>query len=408
MGLAASTLVVGAVLGATWVDQPSVTVLSGVATDAATSPPTPLRPPEAESRVIGDVSGVEVTVTPSTGLGDGDLVRVDIEELGNLPGAVLGQCTGDVTAESAVQACDFGAVVNPTSGESYQVKARGEQSVSVSRTIRIALGSSEDNTARPFDCATEPAGCVLVVAPFELPVRAVLVPLTFTPDGSPPGPATISVNPALDLRDGQEVAVEAEGLPPNSPFVITMCQTTGGIRCDGLERGPTAWSDSRGVLSATLTVRAALYDVDGRVDCTIGRCEVVVGSNRGPDRSPRAAISFAPDVVAPTPRLELEPAGPYVDAEVVTVRGTGFPPEIDVGARIAQCPADKDTAVENLCGYSHVEPLVVDPDGRFTMSMKLYDGLTPTGTCRGEPGCVLGWVLPMGTTIAKVRLDFGP
>ncbi len=142
--------------------------------DASTTTTTPANEDEAV-RMLGDVTGVTVNVTPSTGLRDGDLVEVTIDGLEKLPGAILGMCTGDVTEDDPLASCDLAAVQKPATEEFQQVAATARQQVSVSRFIHTAW-DGDPNESRPYDCATEPAGCVLVVAPFELPARGVLVP----------------------------------------------------------------------------------------------------------------------------------------------------------------------------------------------------------------------------------------
>ncbi len=59
---------------------------SQVTVDADAS--TTTAPPNADEtvRTLGDVTGVTVEVTPSTGLRDGDLVEVTIDGLEKLPG----------------------------------------------------------------------------------------------------------------------------------------------------------------------------------------------------------------------------------------------------------------------------------------------------------------------------------
>ncbi len=69
-------------------------------------------------------------------------------------------------------------------GESQQVAATERQQVSVARLLHTSWGG-DPNQRQPYDCATEPAGCVLIVAPFELPARGVLIPLEFDDIPSP-------------------------------------------------------------------------------------------------------------------------------------------------------------------------------------------------------------------------------
>ena len=93
--------------------------------------------------------------------------------------------------------------------------------------------------------------------------------------------------------------------------------------------------------------------------------------------------------------LTLEPPGPYVDRQEVTVHGRDFPPGIDLTDNIGQCPADKDTAVEERCGYGFPPgaPIIVDEDGEFTITVPVFESLDSSfpqagiGTLRTLAGC---------------------
>lgn len=205
--------------------------------------------------------------------------------------------------------------------------------------------------ARPYDCAQEPAGCVLAVGPYLLPPRAVLIPLAFqdVPAASPTG----SISPAVDLQDGQEVTLTAEGLRPNATFNLQLCEAAPRRNCSGLD-GSTAITDGAGALSTTVTVHVAIYGDDGLTDCGTAACNVVLSSLHG-EPAVEVPMRFADGVIAPVPRLTIDPPGPYTDGQVVEVRGSGFPPGYDLSGNLGQCPADKDTAVEERCGYALAE-----------------------------------------------------
>ena len=114
-------------------------------------------------------------------------------------------------------------------------------------------------------------------------------------------------------------------------------------------------------------------------------------------------VDFAGGTVAPTPRIELDPPGPYVDGQEITVWGTGFPPGRDVSGEIAQCPAGLDTRFEERCTYD-LDPVVVGDDGTFTTSRSVSAALLFTGSC-ADTGCVIGWVIPKGATVAPVPIE---
>jgi len=361
----------------------------------------------SSNRTLGGVAGVGVAVSPSHDLLDGQLVEVHISGLERLPAASVVMCAGDLTDATAASSCDFEAVANPATGESVQVVATAQMQVSVARTLRIARGSTETASTVSYDCATEPAGCVLAVGPLALPARAVLVPLTF--QDVPVAQPAVSLIPATGLRAGQQATLIVKGLRPLATYKVTQCRLEGEGGCDVLSEGSVT-ADGEGRVSSTVAAWASIYRYDGRVDCTAEPCAVTL-TTAGGEAVVGTPLQFAPDVVAPVPSLTIDPTGPYRRDQLVTVRGSGFRPGHDMVGEIGQCPADKDTATEERCTYdlyTSVGSVVVDANGRFTTTVRLTETLVFTGSCRGAPGCVLGWVIPHGTTLAKVPLTFAP
>ncbi len=376
------------------IEEPTAEVRSGPGQRPSTTA-GPSTPSSGQQRVLGEVAGVSVTVSPSTNLRDGDLVEVRIDGIELLPGpdSILLLCRGDVTVESAPSACDTSAVKRdgtpPAPAESLST-------VSLNRVIRVGPD--------PYDCATEPPGCVLAVGRYDLPVRAVLVPISFAKAPLPTPEATIE--PSAGLADRQRVTLTAESLRPNSRFAIALCPLDNTVSCDELAMSRPI-SDADGSIRAEVTVRAAIYTYQGRIDCTVERCAVVLRDDSLRNHA-QVPYTLAPGVVAPAPELSIDPAGPYVDGQTVTVRGTGFPPGFDIARWIGQCPNDKDTALEERCTYGHLlsGSVVVDAEGRFSMEYRLSASLVLTGSCIDGPGCHIGWVLPHGPTAAKAFLEF--
>ena len=167
---------VGVILS--WRDEPD---------DLVTGPGPTTAEPSPAQRTLGGVDGVTVTVEPRTGLRDGELVHVRIDGLSALPGASVVQCAGDVTDDTALESCDLGVVEATDGPPGVGFEAMAEQTVAVARTIHIIRGSPDPNVPRAYDCATEPAGCVLAVGPLTLPARAVLVDLDFVDGPVPTG-----------------------------------------------------------------------------------------------------------------------------------------------------------------------------------------------------------------------------
>lgn len=394
-------LILGAVAVRTLQEEPEEQLVSGPSTSTAS---TTFHGGSTPVQALGDVRGVEVTVSPQTDLVDGALLSVRITGLEELPGAQILQCAGDVTAENAVSSCTANSVQRPDAESVTPVIAAERQVVSVARTIHITRGSDDGNEPLPFDCAVEDAGCVLAIGPYELPARAVLVPIVFRDE--PRRTPVVELTPSSGLIDGQDVSLTAADLRPNTQLGIRLCQSEDFI-CDELHY-PSATTDDRGSLRTTVTVRTAIYGYGGRVNCAATPCAVVIADADG-ERIAQTPFAFAPGAVAPVPQLRIEPPGPHVDRQIVTVHGTGFPPGFDLASHLGICPADKDTAQEERCGYpSAIEPVIVDDAGNFTTSLQLYDTLTFTGSCAAAPGCLLAWVLVKGPIAASVSLEFIP
>jgi hypothetical protein len=380
--------------------------------DRVTTGPGPSPEPRTSpNRVIGDVDGVHVEVSPRTDLLDGDLVDVRVDGLENLGGAAIVQCAGDVTGDDASTSCDLsGSAVQPAgddggpSSATQVPRAAERQTVSITRTIHITQGSEDPSSPRPYDCATEEAGCVLVVGPLELPVRAVAVPLTFR--DVPREALTAEIAPDTDLQDGDEVTLMAEGLRPNGSFLVQICEPAPGENCDEYAAS-TATTDADGVLRATVPTRAAIYGWRGRTDCTVVQCAVVVRLIAG-ERLVEVPLVFDEDVTAPEPALELHPGGPYSDGQEVIVVGSGFPAGVTLSGDLRQCPANLEPGNEGLCILSGETggEVLVGSDGGFRATTRVWDTLPPIGhSCVTEPGCVFGWVTPHGPLIVSAPLD---
>lgn len=389
-----------AVVGASSVwalpDDPRDHVVAGAGDEPSGDPVGTLR----------EVEGVTVTVSPEGRIGDGDVVEVRIEGLDHLREAAILLCAGQVAVSDAGSACDPEAVRRTESDAGPPVAAvEGRQRVSLARVIRITGGSGDPNQIS-YDCAVEPAGCVLAVGPAELPARAVLVPLTFR-GGALPEPVA-SITPARDLTDGQEVTLVGHDLGPNRAYVVQLCQASPGQVCDELGDWPAAVSDDSGLLETVVEVHAAIYGWQGGIDCVAERCSVVI-SDRGV-RLVELPIAFDRGVVAPVPRLEIDPPGPYTEGQEVTIHGTGFRPGFDISPHLGQCPTHLDTAIEERCAYPFVleGPIIVGAAGTFTASFRPTASLPLTGSCIGEPGCVFAWVILHGPIGASAPLDMQP
>jgi hypothetical protein len=382
-------------------DQP---VQQSVETGPDTAP-APSTTAVARSTTFGEVDGLVLTASPTNGLHDGDLLFVRIEGLDQLTNPLLLMCAGDVTPATALDDCDLRSLERVDTGPAAGPHER--MTVSVRRELRLARGAADPNDLSgqpPYDCATEPAGCVLAIGEQANPRRAAILPLRFAPtDAQPTATPRVRVDPVAGLQDRQPVVVTATGLRPNTTYSIRQCDLLSDERCDELT-WPTARTDAGGDLRTEIRALTVLYGWKGRFDCTTAACQIAVVDDAGRTAG-SVPVSFASDAVAPIPVLSISPTGPYRDQQEVTVTGTGFPPGADLGGQIGQCPDGLDTAVEQRCGYSSIGSAIVADDGTLELRVRLTSSLLFTGPCH-KNGCHLGWVLNHGPTVAKVPLEF--
>jgi hypothetical protein len=401
VGLAVAALVVAGIVVAADDAEPAPVLVDAPAVESTSTTTTP-------TFLMGDVGDIAVEVSPRTGLADGDVVTLTVDGADGLPhDAIVLMCTGEVhDGASAIDGCASTAVTTPDGKVGPEV-AEGDQQVAVSRLLRVGSRGGGPGESGTYDCATEPAGCILVLGPYRLPPTAVAVPIEFA--DLPVVEPEVTFTPTAGLAAGQLVTVDARGLRPFAWYGVSQCVATEPGLAD-VQPWSCDWqtdvamtADADGAVQLTAPVHAAIYPPEGRVDCTVTTCALVVEQEDSLQTAGAAEITFAEGVVAPTPRMELDPPGPYVDGQEITVRGTGFPPGRDLGGEIGQCPADRDTRHEERCTYD-LDPVVVGEDGTFTLTRIVSASLVFTGSC-ADTGCVLGWVIPKGATVAPVPIE---
>lgn len=359
----------------------------------------PTTVPPAGQIAFGGATGVTITVMPADGLVEGQEVEVRVEGLERLPGAQLAMCRGDIGEAVGLADCDLGAL-------------GGQQAVNADQVVRVSASLVLAGREAPYDCATEPAGCVVAVGTIAPTVKGVAVPVTFLPGTAPaPGSGELSIGTTSGLEDRQIVTVSGRYLRPERHYAILQCASTqeDPSVCAGDAEG-TAWdvvTSSSGTFSTIFAVDSSVWSSwDGVVDCRVQQCRIQLFDEAGVPVTTSSRLSFLDGAAVDEPRLTLDPTGPYTDGQVVQVRGTGFKPGSHVGGRIGQCPAGLDTRREERCGYTDVGENLVAEDGTFTSTIVLRESLMLTGSCREGPGCLVGWVINHGPTVAEVPLTF--
>jgi LPXTG-motif cell wall-anchored protein len=270
----------------------------------------------------GAANGKSITATPSTGLVDGQTVR--IEGTGWQPYELLEifECAGDSIDEMR---CD------PRNGFQFDADGSGHVRFDFPVDARIYLGP-EGTTE--YDCRTEPAGCRIGVGLMLEHANSAFATLTFDPAAPLLPVVTATVDPATGLVDGQTVSVHAANLTDFEAGWIFQCRTGDGPRVCDHDRAVNLKPEPDGTLATELTVHAAFRAPLGdAADCLVapGACSVVVswGFAWVPDRIAEVPLTFAP-----VPTTTVPPATSPVTAAattttaVATLPRTGSSPEL--------------------------------------------------------------------------------
>jgi hypothetical protein len=194
---------------------------------------TPLPPPPT------------MTVTPSDGLADGQLVQV--HGAGFAPSAQLAvqQCPSDVSPV-------FGCYTNY--GRYVQADANGAFTTTVEsqRSLQVFGPQPQPTTV---DCAEAAGRCVITSFDYNDDLDSAQVPISFDPAKPPAPEPTASASPDSALLDGQTVNLSADGFPPGAGVVLVQCVkgSTDASQCDTGNLG-SASSDDKGHVEGSLVV----------------------------------------------------------------------------------------------------------------------------------------------------------
>lgn len=224
---------------------------------------------------------------------------------------------------------------------------------------------------------------------------------------APPAPAvgqvavaealSVTVSPATNLVDGDEVTVAGSGWTLGANLFVAVC-LTGTDHCGGFLEVLAA--DASGDFSVSGRVRATFSSPDGapRVDCRAESCSVLAVVDL--DNRATAPLSFDPSApLLPSPTISATPDFDLVDGQDVTVAGSGFLPGDEWWP--AQCPAtatDLSTCI--VFGFDHSG--VADEHGEFAVTVPVQARIaaSPPVDCR-----VTACVLVASALFTDVRVD---
>jgi hypothetical protein len=147
-----------------------------------------------------------LTVTPETGLLDGDVVA--LEGSGFTPSETVYFCQGISDTTPGPEDCG-----GPISSSSADEVGEFSSTYTVQRFI------TPSSVGATIDCAQPSANCAIGASDFLSPSPGVaFAPLSFTPQQ----PVSVTVTPGTGLHDGQVVLVEGSGFLPEQS--VQLCQ----------------------------------------------------------------------------------------------------------------------------------------------------------------------------------------
>jgi LPXTG-motif cell wall-anchored protein len=344
-------------------------------------PDAPLAPPPV------------MTVTPDALLADRQTVSVVVTGMVWSTRARVTQCA---TAAVDYRLCD-------TEVAAYAEVVGG--AVTVDLAVSAVLDTYEGGAV---DCR-EPGACIVVASSGfgRIAGKSATAPVTFDP-ATVVVPATLTVEPAADLVDGQTVTVTGAGFTPG--FVaLYQC---GPDPADGSCRWSGSGADvaADGTFSVTAQVQAILDTDAGQVDCRTSdpRCQMVATAGSPASlRAGRAELGFVPDgPVRPGPAVTVTPSTDLADPAVVTVTASGLSPHgfaavAVCAAGTSHCDPEADTYVD-VDPQGAAGPVTLGVAGTFTAG----DGTAVD--CRADPGCAVVVRDELGGRSGSAPLSFAP
>ncbi|HXQ58491.1 MAG TPA: neocarzinostatin apoprotein domain-containing protein, partial [Acidimicrobiales bacterium] len=341
-----------------------------------------------------------VTVSPSTGLLDGQAMAVTGNSFTAKTVYALVECT---TGATALSSCGL------TAGNGTLVKSDSSGSFSTSMTAVRTI--TPVSTGTPVDCATAGA-CVLAVVARKQGIVAS-TPISFADVVIIP--PTVTANPSTGLLDGQTITVSGTNFNPDAEIGLAECpagQTT--VEPSNCLPGTLIGADGSGSFSSSYTVTRILSGPAGAIDCAQPSACVLTAINlNDPSQSASTPISFQDIVIIP-PVLAASPSTGLVDGQSITVSGKGFRPHHRYA--LSECVAGSTDGSECVAtnGLGNVTSVTAKGSGRFTTTIQVARVLTlVSGTvdCAQAPGCVIGAIdedNPFGSVAAVTDVSFNP
>ncbi|MCB1259395.1 MAG: hypothetical protein KDB33_03205 [Acidimicrobiales bacterium] len=277
-----------------------------------------------------------------------------------------------VTGEPSWTGCDYGTAA----GMAFDAGGNLAGRVQVHAVLTLIDDGGNVSTA---DCRS--TACELRAGTLGNPLLEAIEPIAFDPGAPLAPPPTISVDPALDLVDGQQVTVRGEHFwwfETGSSTTLVECGATppdlSGFCPSSLTLGGAPVAED-GSFVTTVRVANGLGGVGG-IDCrtAVGACRVVAFTY-GPGIEPPAAdLGFDPNApLLPLPEAAVSPSTNLAVGQQVTVSGRWFTSADTV--EIVQC-ADRWLLTPVACDDATAVTTTTDDLGRAAATFTLQRSLT--------------------------------
>ena len=231
-----------------------------------------------------------VTVSPDTGLFDGQEVRIEGRDFAHRLGA---DPTGNVVQLYQCGPEPSFATCRALDAMGVDVAADGTFSVQ-GKVWHVIQADGQE-----IDCRSAPAPCLLVATtrPWETLAEpwAARAPLTFDPDAPSLPRPEIEVTPAADLGDVTELTVRGRNFTPGGSVRVSVCDVAAPDQCDEATRElPTPGSDGTFELrmNAFAAFGAGWYE-EVPVDCRASGCTVTAVDGQSLRRA-TVPLAFGP------------------------------------------------------------------------------------------------------------------
>lgn len=313
-----------------------------------------------------------ITVTPNTGLSDGDSVTV--AGTGYTAGATVAVLECSKTPPTATTDCDLTAIATNTA----TVGADG----TFSKTITVHTGTIGTGT-----CDSTVTTCGIVAGNESNQAESASAGITFKATG-PAGP-TVTVTPATGVKNGDTVSVSGTGFPASTAVNALECgaDATTISDCDTstVKSGTT---DASGAFTGVM-VTVHTGAVGDKTCSDGGSCGIVASTAATPaDQSTTntalGTFKFA-GATQTGAAITLTPKTNVKNGSDITVNGTGFAPKAAFYA--VECSG---TGGQADCDTSALGQGTTDANGNVSgVKVPVHTGAVGDGTCNPGKTCYI-------------------